>query len=100
MIHWGIELDECPDSHQLDLARRLTAAGASVVAGHHPHILQGIQRQGDALVHDSLGNFVWYHSNAPSRFTGVWTVELDGPDSRRPGAPLTRRKPMPLLAPA
>lgn len=78
MIHWGIELDECPDSRQLDLARRLTAAGASVVAGHHPHILQGIQRQGDALVHYSLGNFVWYHSNAPSRFTGVWTVELDG----------------------
>jgi hypothetical protein len=29
-------------------------------------------------VHYSLGNFVWYHSRAPSRFTGVWTVEIDG----------------------
>jgi poly-gamma-glutamate capsule biosynthesis protein CapA/YwtB (metallophosphatase superfamily) len=77
-IHWGIELAECPDGHQLDLARRLTAAGADVVAGHHPHILQGIQRHGRALVHYSLGNFVWYHSRAPSRYTGVWTVELDG----------------------
>jgi hypothetical protein len=29
-----------------------------------------------------LGNFVWYHNNAPSRFTGVWTVELDGRGAR------------------
>jgi poly-gamma-glutamate synthesis protein (capsule biosynthesis protein) len=78
LIHWGVELAECPDGTQLDLARRLTAAGADVVAGHHPHILQGVQRLGPALVHHSLGNFVWYHNRAPSRFTGVWTVELDG----------------------
>jgi poly-gamma-glutamate capsule biosynthesis protein CapA/YwtB (metallophosphatase superfamily)/putative cell wall-binding protein len=78
MIHWGVELAECPDGHQLDLARRLTAAGADVVAGHHPHVLQGIQRIGPSLVHLSLGNFVWYHSREPSRYTGVWTVEVDG----------------------
>jgi putative cell wall-binding protein len=77
-IHWGVELAECPNAVQHDLARRLTAAGADVVAGHHPHILQGVQRIGGSLVHHSLGNFVWYHNRAPSRFTGVWTVELDG----------------------
>jgi poly-gamma-glutamate synthesis protein (capsule biosynthesis protein) len=78
MIHWGVELAECPEGHQLDLARRLTAAGADVVAGHHPHVLQGIQRIGSSVVHHSLGNFVWYHNREPSRFTGVWTVEVDG----------------------
>lgn len=77
-VHWGEELAECPVGHQRDLARRLTAAGADVVAGHHPHILQGVERFDDALVHYSLGNFVWYHSRESSRYTGVWTVELGG----------------------
>lgn len=77
-VHWGEELAECPVGHQRDLARRLTAAGADVVAGHHPHVLQGTQRADDALIGYSLGNFVWYHSRQPSRYTGVWTVELGG----------------------
>jgi poly-gamma-glutamate synthesis protein (capsule biosynthesis protein) len=41
-------------------------------------VLQGIQRIGSSVVHHSLGNFVWYHNREPSRFTGVWTVEVDG----------------------
>lgn len=77
-IHWGVEGATCPAAHQLDLASRLVAAGADVIAGHHPHVLQGIERQDSALVAYSLGNFVWYHSRSPSNRTGVWTVTLDG----------------------
>lgn len=77
-VHWGAEGSFCPVDHQRDLAARLVAAGADVVAGHHPHVLQGIERRGEALVAHSLGNFVWYHSRSPSDRTGVWTVTLDG----------------------
>lgn len=97
-VHWGEELAACPVDHQRDLARRLTAAGADVVAGHHPHILQGVERIDDALVHYSLGNFVWYHSREPSRYTGVWTVELGGrrPESRFTAAEIDERgRPVP-----
>ena len=39
-------------------------------------MLQGVQQLGDTLVAHSLGNFVWYHDRAPSRFTGILDVRL------------------------
>ena len=75
-IHWGTELGDCPDANQRRLAVLLADAGADVIAGHHPHVLQGVQDLGGTVVVYSLGNFVWYHNRAPSRFTGVLTVEL------------------------
>ncbi|WP_370324804.1 CapA family protein [Euzebya sp.] len=76
-VHWGTERADCPDAGQGRLARLLIEAGADVVVGHHPHVLQGVEvRDGDALVAYSLGNFVWYHTAVPSRYTGVLAVEL------------------------
>jgi poly-gamma-glutamate synthesis protein (capsule biosynthesis protein) len=77
MIHWGIERDPCPDGGVRALADQLVAAGADVIAGHHPHVLQGIQETGRSIVAYSLANFVWYHSRPPSDRTGVLTATLD-----------------------
>lgn len=76
VIHWGTERADCPDTDQRHLARLLTDAGADVIVGHHPHVLQGVQALDGRLVAYSLGNFVWYHNRAPSRFTGILEVEL------------------------
>jgi poly-gamma-glutamate synthesis protein (capsule biosynthesis protein) len=78
MIHWGIENTRCPDGDVQALADRLVAAGADVVAGHHPHVLQGVHQRGRALVAFSLGNFVWYHHRSPTDVTGVLTARIDG----------------------
>jgi len=75
-IHWGKELDVCPNATQRRLAAKLVAAGADIVAGHHPHVLQGLEQSGEALVAYSLGNFAWYHHHAPSRDTGILTATL------------------------
>jgi len=76
VVHWGVERAACPDAAQRRLAGLLTAAGADVVAGHHPHVLQGIEERGDAVVAYSLGNFVWYHDSGESALTGVLTARL------------------------
>lgn len=76
-IHWGDEGTACPVAEQLVLAHALADAGADVVAGHHPHVLQGIVTIGDTLVAYSLGNFVFYPTSDDSRTTGVLTVSLD-----------------------
>lgn len=73
-VHWGTERADCPDAAQLRLARLLSDAGADLIVGHHPHVLQGVARHGGTLVAYSLGNFVWYHDRVPSRFTGVLEV--------------------------
>jgi hypothetical protein len=79
MVHAGVELADCPTAKQRNFSLTLVDAGADVVAGGHPHVLQGIERRGRGIIDYSLGNFVWYHNQSPSNRTGLWSVEL-GPD--------------------
>jgi poly-gamma-glutamate capsule biosynthesis protein CapA/YwtB (metallophosphatase superfamily) len=66
----------CPDGDQLALARALAAAGADVIAGHHAHVLQGVDTVEGALVAYGLGNFVFYARTPATRQTGVLTVTV------------------------
>ncbi|MCC7539800.1 MAG: CapA family protein [Deltaproteobacteria bacterium] len=59
MAHWGIEGAVCPARFQRDLARRWAEAGADVVVGSHPHVLQGIERIGTTWVIHSTGNLAF-----------------------------------------
>ncbi|MCD8223667.1 MAG: CapA family protein [Clostridiales bacterium] len=58
-IHWGIERDELPQEYQRVMAQKYIGAGADLVVGAHPHVLQGMEYyQGKPIVY-SLGNFVF-----------------------------------------
>jgi gamma-polyglutamate biosynthesis protein CapA len=58
-FHWGTEYGFAPNRDQRDLAEMAAAAGADIIVGHHPHVLQRVDRIGDTLVLYSLGNFVF-----------------------------------------
>lgn len=58
-LHWGIEYFHLPSPEQLRNARALVDSGADLVIGHHPHVLQGIERYKNGLIAYSLGNFVF-----------------------------------------
>lgn len=81
LVHWGSELAPCPDEVQRRLARALVDAGADVVAGHHPHVLQGIAEVGGAVVAFSLGNFAFTNNHAETRRSLVLEVTLGDPAS-------------------
>ncbi|WP_164462173.1 CapA family protein [Bacillus sp. FJAT-42376] len=62
-VHWGTEYQRYPNEEQKQLAHFLADAGADVVIGHHPHVLQPMERiRGEngreTLVLYSLGNFL------------------------------------------
>jgi poly-gamma-glutamate synthesis protein (capsule biosynthesis protein) len=61
-IHWGAEYMHTPLARQKDLARMLAAAGADLILGHHPHVLQPVEilETGGrrTVVAYSLGNFI------------------------------------------
>lgn len=58
-VHWGVERDERPQEYQRTLAQQYINAGADLVIGSHPHVLQGIEYyKGKPIVY-SLGNFVF-----------------------------------------
>lgn len=62
-LHWGDEYSTTPSGWQKEAAYQLINAGADIIFGHHPHVLQPIEtistRDGrHALVAYSLGNFI------------------------------------------
>lgn len=57
--HWGGNYTHVADPAQTVVARRLAAAGADLIAGGHPHWVQGLERAGEAVVAHSLGNLVF-----------------------------------------
>jgi capsule synthesis protein PGA_cap len=54
--HWGEERFAIPSPAQVQLARDLVDAGASMVLGHHPHVVQGMETWRGAPIVYSLGN--------------------------------------------
>lgn len=102
MLHWGFEYEYFPDPHFMVLARSLVAAGADVLVGSGPHVLQppelchvnqaefrpgvgtcsvrsedGVPR--DAAILYSLGNFGTSMPTLQTQVGMVATVSL-GPD--------------------
>jgi poly-gamma-glutamate synthesis protein (capsule biosynthesis protein) len=57
--HWGYEYQLRSDPVQRDMALAMLDAGADLVVGHHPHVVQGTHVGVDGLVAYSLGNFVF-----------------------------------------
>lgn len=63
-LHWGQELEEKPDKHQLALKKALEAAGANIIIGSHPHVLQAMEwKAPKSFTAYSLGNFVFTTSH-------------------------------------
>jgi poly-gamma-glutamate capsule biosynthesis protein CapA/YwtB (metallophosphatase superfamily) len=58
-VHWGREYSNKPAPDQILTAHRLVDAGADIVWGHHPHVLQGIENYKGRLIAYSLGNFIF-----------------------------------------
>ena len=58
-LHLGFEYQEAPNQLQVDLAHAAIDAGADLVLGHHPHVLQGIEEYRGGLIVYSLGNFLF-----------------------------------------
>ena len=58
-MHAGTEYAPRPNSRQIEFAHAAIDAGATVVVGHHPHVVQGWERRGSGVIFYSLGNLVF-----------------------------------------
>lgn len=67
-VHWGANYKGV-DRHQRKIAARLAAAGADLIVGHHPHVIQEVEVVAGVPVFWSLGNFVF---GTPGRFTDAY----------------------------
>ncbi|MDR2357825.1 MAG: CapA family protein [Oscillospiraceae bacterium] len=103
-MHWGIELDVLPYGRQTEVARALIDAGADVVIGAHPHVIQSFEYYNSKPIVYSVGNFLFnaLHPDTavvflrfgaaetsvtvevmPARTEGTLTRAIGGDDRRR-----------------
>jgi poly-gamma-glutamate capsule biosynthesis protein CapA/YwtB (metallophosphatase superfamily) len=57
--HWGIEYSAYPTADQMRISQALADAGADLVIGHHPHVVQGVHYHTETFTVYSLGNFIF-----------------------------------------
>lgn len=72
--HWGTERMPAADWSQTTKAQELAEAGADLIVGSHPHVLQNIEYVDGVPVFYSLGN---YFFGAAARDTGVLRVVVN-----------------------
>jgi poly-gamma-glutamate capsule biosynthesis protein CapA/YwtB (metallophosphatase superfamily) len=74
MIHWGVELEARPRPYQVRQAHRMVDAGANVIFGAHPHVLQPLETYRGRPIFYSLGNLVWPRISKQASVTAVGEV--------------------------
>lgn len=75
-FHWGQEGTSELRDYQRKLGHAAIDAGATAVIGHHPHVLQGVERYGDGLILYSLGNFVFGSYSADATRSAIALLSI------------------------
>lgn len=65
-FHWGVESQYYPIQPQKNIAHFAIDNGADLIIGHHPHVIQGIERYKNKIICYSLGNFCFGGNTNPT----------------------------------
>ena len=77
-MHWGVERNDQPEPYQREMGRAFIDAGADLVVGCHPHVLQGFEPYKGRWIAYSLGNFVFTTTGlSKTQETGVLVAECE-----------------------
>jgi poly-gamma-glutamate synthesis protein (capsule biosynthesis protein) len=73
LIHWGEEYKTTNSKNQAELAHKIIDAGADLIIGGHPHVVQNVELYNGKLIFYSLGNFIFdqYFSKETQEGLGV-----------------------------
>ncbi len=70
-LHWGEEYKLINSPAQQSLAHQIIEAGADLIIGHHPHVVQNIEKYQGKLIFYSLGNFIFDQYFSPDTQQGL-----------------------------
>lgn len=79
-VHWGIDYMMYPVSCHVDYAHKMIDHGAKIILGHHPHVLQGVEKYNNGIIFYSLGNFVFDEPFEDTKKTAILKLLLSKND--------------------
>ena len=74
--HWNFEFTTAPSYLESSEGKAMIDAGADLVIGHHPHVLQGVQAYHGGFIAWSTGNLVFDHQSGSCAQTMLVRAEL------------------------
>ena len=76
-LHMGFQFSDAPSGGARDAAEALVEAGADLVIGHHPHVLQGVELHQGKPIAWSLGNLAFDQDFLSTWRSAVLRVVVD-----------------------
>jgi len=70
-FHWGKEYETRSDIKQQKVAYSLVDAGADMIVGHHPHVVQEVEKYKNSWIAYSLGNFIFDQNFSEETMRGL-----------------------------
>lgn len=79
-IHWGTEY-QGHTKRQTEFAHKAVDAGANLIIGHHPHVIQAVETYKGAVIAYSLGNYIFDQGFSKETLEGlILKVTFDATD--------------------
>ncbi len=75
-FHWGSEFINTASDKQKEYAYRVIENGADLVIGHHPHVIQTIEKYKDKFITYSLGNFIFDQRKKEASESVILTCDI------------------------
>lgn len=76
-FHWGKEATGTIQDYQRAMAHCAIDSGADIILGHHPHVLQGVERYKKGIIFYSLGNFTFASKSKTAQVSALIRFRLD-----------------------
>ncbi len=76
-LHWGRETFMTPEPWQVTYAKQIISAGADMIWGHHPHVIQPIQMYQGKPILFSTGNFTFGTMSRVDPSTGIFQLTYE-----------------------
>lgn len=80
--HGGTERVYEPDEWRAEASRALVDAGADLVIGNHPHVIQPIEQYNGGIIVHSLGNFIFGGSHITDNLTIIYRLSIGSVDGK------------------
>lgn len=82
LMHWGSEFISEPSPQQAMMGHSIINAGANLVLGSHPHVLQPEEKYKNGMIVYSMGNFIFdnYYKPATKSVVFVFDIDLESRD--------------------
>jgi poly-gamma-glutamate synthesis protein (capsule biosynthesis protein) len=69
-FHFGEEYQKLPNVYQERYAKLAVDSGADLIIGHHPHVVETLEKYRDSYIIYSLGNFIFDQYFSPDTMSG------------------------------